>query len=461
MLFNSIIFLFVFLPAVLTGFFLIRHQGLRLLFVIGASYIFYGYGEWWFPALMAGTTAVSFLAGLAIERSSGARRRLILTAGIAACLSVLGVFKYAHLASGWASDIVSLVSAPGLPGFEELTKGIVLPAGISFYVFESVSYLVDVHRRTVPAERNPLRYAFFISFFPHLIAGPIVRYGKLGPQLARRWVFDPEQFRSGVLLFSIGLAKKTILADGIAAKVDVVVGNPGALGLLNAWSAMIGYSFQIYLDFSAYTDMALGLGRMLGIELPWNFDRPYRATGPGEFWRRWHVTLSTWLRDYLYIPLGGNRRGALRRDANLMATMGIGGLWHGASVNFILWGLWHGVLLVLERRLAFLPFRLGRVAAGVLTFGLVTVGWVFFRIRDLGDIASMLGAMAGAHGIGHPIATLAPYVAVAAILMWALPEEWRWRLPEWGWRRLLPLTAVTAWAVLSVSDTHSFLYFQF
>ncbi len=462
MLFNSYIFVFGFLPAVLVGYFAIRSPGLRLALVVGASYVFYAHAEWWFPILMVSVTAVSFAVGLVLARlPDGGRRRLVLALGIAACLSVLGVFKYAHLLAHWTSGIVSLITAPGLPGFESLTRGIILPAGISFYVFEAISYMVDVHRGTVPAERNALRYAFFISYFPHLIAGPIVRYAKLGPQLRTLHRFDAEQFRSGLFLFSLGLTKKVVLADGIGNTVDIVLRNPASLGFFNSWSAMIGYSFQIYFDFSGYTDMALGLARMMGFELPWNFDRPYRAASPSEFWRRWHVTLSTWLRDYLYIPLGGNRKGPVRRDANLLVTMALGGLWHGASLNFLFWGLWHGGLLVGQNRLSALPFRLGRVLSVIVTFLLVTIGWVFFRLRDLGDIGSMLAGMAGAHGIGHPIAHLLPYIAVGAVLMWRVPEEWSWRLPDWGWIRIGALALLTVYTIVALNDTQRFLYFQF
>ena len=360
-----------------------------------------------------------------------------------------------------ASSLLETITARGLPGLEELTRGIILPAGISFYTFEAISYMVDIYRGKIPAERNPVRYAFFISFFPHLIAGPIVRYDKLAPQLHRFYRVDADLFRSGVLLVSIGLTKKVLLADGIAFRIDPVLARPETLGLLDGWMAMLAYSFQIYLDFSAYTDMALGLARMVGIELPWNFDRPYRASNPSEFWRRWNVTLSTWLRDYLYIPLGGNRKGELRRDVNLLATMGIGGLWHGASINFVVWGLYHGLLLFAHRRLERMPIRLGRVVPVVLTFLLVTLGWVFFRLTTTADIFAMLAAMGGVRGLGQPLETVAPHLLVAGCLMWGLPEEWRWRLPEWGARRVTTVAALTAIALVSLNETQTFIYFQF
>jgi D-alanyl-lipoteichoic acid acyltransferase DltB (MBOAT superfamily) len=461
-LFNSYSFIFLFLPLVIAGFFAVRRQGHRVLFVVFASYVFYAYEDYWFPALMLGSTAISYTGGRLIAGASDRRRqKVILGLGIFGALSLLGYFKYAEFVAGHASLLIETITGTGLPGLEELTRGIVLPAGISFYTFEAISYMVDVYRRDLPAERNPLRYAFFISFFPHLIAGPIVRYGMLAPQLKRRHSFDPELFRAGVLLFSLGLAKKVLLADGIAVRIDPILADPSQLGLVDAWLVMLGYAFQIYFDFSAYTDMALGLARMFGIELPWNFDRPYRAANPSEFWRRWHVTLSSWLRDYLYIPLGGNRKGELRRDVNLMATMGLGGLWHGASLNFVVWGLWHGMLLFVHRRLEGLGIRVRKPVAIALTFVLVTIGWVFFRMTSAGDIADVLMAMGGLQGLGQPVGELVPFLLVAGALMWGAPEEWRWEVPRWGGRRIAALGVVTGLALVSLEHTDKFLYFQF
>jgi alginate O-acetyltransferase complex protein AlgI len=225
---------------------------------------------------------------------------------------------------------------------------------------------------------------------------------------------------------------------------------------------MLGYAFQIYFDFSGYSDMALGLARMLGIELPWNFDRPYRARSPREFWRRWHVTLSTWLRDYLYVPLGGNRKGERRRDANLLATMGLGGLWHGASFSFLFWGLWHGGLLVGHRHASRLGLRVPAVIATAATFVLVTIGWVFFRMRTPGAIRDVLFGMAGLHGVGSlPSATLLGLLVVAAGLMWGVPEEWRWRLGAWTVPRVVAVGALAAAAVVFIDSTQRFIYFKF
>lgn len=469
MLFNGYPFLLVFLPIVAVGFFALRRQTQRLIWLVGASYVFYAYAAWWFALLMAGSTALSFLGGLAVaaavegRRTGRARhRRLVLGCAVLAVLTPLVFFKYAAFVSGYAIDVIDLLTAEGFPGVESFTAGIVLPIGISFYTFEGISYLVDVYRRETPVERNPLRFGLFISFFPHLIAGPIVRYGFLAPQLHERVPFDAERVRSGLMLFGIGLAKKVLIADGFAHWSNPYLARPDSIGLLEAWAAMIGFGFQIYFDFSAYSDMALGLARIFGITLPWNFDRPYRAANPSEFWRRWHVSLSTWLRDYLYIPLGGNRHGEVRRDANLLTTMAIGGLWHGAALTFVLWGLWHGLLLVLHRRLsALLPFAVPRAAAVVLTFAFVTAGWVLFRAQTLGDAGEIFTAMLGGHGLGQVPGRLLVYIALGVAITWGLPEEWRWEVRTWGWRRVVALGLVVALAVISVATPTPFIYFKF
>jgi alginate O-acetyltransferase complex protein AlgI len=461
-LFNSYTFLFGFLPPVVVAYYALRRQPHRLALVVAASYVFYAWAAWWFPLLMVSATAISFTAGRAIEGlPDGGRRRLVLAAGVTGCLLLLAVFKYAAFGAHYSSRVLDVLTGRGLPGLEELTHGILLPAGISFYTFEAVSYMVDVYRRELEAERSPLRYMLFISFFPHLIAGPIVRYGVLRPQLERRVRFDAEAFRTGVLLLVLGLAKKILVADQISLHVDPALRDPGSLGLLSGWAAMVAYAFQIYFDFSGYTDMALGLATLFGIALPWNFDRPYSAVGIRDFWRRWHVTLSRWLRDYLYIPLGGNRRGPARRDLNLLATMALGGLWHGAAITFGLWGLYHGVLLVLEHRLSRLRLRLPRPVAVAVTFLLVTIGWCFFRMTTLGGVKAVLAALFGLHGIG----TVAPVhvlpLALVLAYVWLVPEERTWSLRSFGSARVAAVALVAVAALVSINETRVFLYFRF
>jgi alginate O-acetyltransferase complex protein AlgI len=462
MLFNSYAFLFFFLPIVVVAYYVVPAHRLRLLLIVLASYEFYAYTKWWFPALMAGSTAIGFAGGRLVEREgSVARRKVVLGVTVALLLGLLGVFKYAGFVGGNLTSFVGVITARGFPGVHAFVNGIVLPIGISFYTFEGISYVVDVYRRHLQAERSVLRYAFFISFFPHLIAGPIVRYGFLRPQLLHKHAFDVDRLRDGLLLFSLGLAKKTLVADSFATWVNRYLDDPSTLGAFTAWAAIVGFGFQIYFDFSAYSDMALGLARMLGIELPWNFNRPYRSASPVEFWRRWHVTLSTWLRDYLYIPLGGNRKGERRRDANLIATMGLGGLWHGASFNFVVWGLYQGVLLLATHRLARLPFRLPRWGAVAATFVVVMFGWVFFRLHSAAAIGDALAGMAFLRGLGQFPGHLALLIVVACAYTALVPEEWSWDLRRFGVLRVATVGALFAVAIASIYSSHPFIYFRF
>jgi D-alanyl-lipoteichoic acid acyltransferase DltB (MBOAT superfamily) len=457
-LFNSFPFLYLFLPAVAVGYFLIPRHRLRLLFIVAASYYFYAYADWWFPALMAGSTAITYTTGRVLERR---RDKRVLAVGIFGALALLGYFKYAAFAGGYAADFVQVITARHFPTFHDFVNHIVLPIGISFYTFEGISYMVDVYRGKLEAERDLLRYAFFISFFPHLIAGPIVRYGILQPQLLDKKRFDPDLVRSGLLLFTLGLAKKVLLADGIARWVDHYLATPGSIGFVNAWACAVGFGFQIYFDFSAYSDMALGLARIFGIELPWNFDRPYRAASPVEFWQRWHVTLSSWLRDYLYIPLGGNRKGERRRDANLLATMGLGGLWHGAALNFVAWGLFHGVMLVGTHHGRRRGWSLPRPLAVAVTFVLVVISWVLFRMRSASDIGGVYAGMLGLHGIGGVPGHLLLYLVVSAAIVWGLPEEWRWQVGRWGYARIATAAVLFVIAATTVYKSAPFIYFRF
>ena len=462
MLFNSYAFLFAFLPLSLVAYYAVPAHRLRLLLVIGASYFFYSYAKWWFPALMAGSTVFGFVGGRVVERTTvPARRKLALAVTVALLLALLGAFKYAAFVGGNLTSFVGVITARGFPGVHAFLNGIILPIGISFYTFEGISYTADVYRGKLPAERSLLRYAFFISFFPHLIAGPIVRYGMLRPQLQNKHTFDVDRLRSGLLLFALGLAKKTIVADGFATWVNRYLDNPSSLHAFEAWAAIVGFGFQIYFDFSAYSDMALGLARMFGIELPWNFNRPYRAGSPIEFWRRWHVTLSTWLRDYLYIPLGGNRKGERRRDVNLLTTMGLGGLWHGASLNFVVWGLYQGLLLLGTHHLGKLRFRLPAFAAVALTFVVVMFGWVFFRLHSAGSIRDALAGMALVHGLGQFPGHLALLIVAACAYTAVVPEEWTWNVGRFGVLRVATAGALFAVAVASIYSSHPFIYFRF
>ena len=458
MLFNSFVFLFIFLPLVVVAYFALPQHRARLALIVIASYVFYAYAEWWFALLMATSTLVGFVGGQLIERT---RSKAAVAATVTLLLALLGAFKYAAFVGGNLTSFVGVITSHGFPGLHAFLNGIVLPIGISFYTFEGISYSVDVYRGKLRAERDPLRYAFFISFFPHLIAGPIVRYGILQPQLLRRHPFDVDRVREGLLLFALGLAKKTLVADSFATWVNRYLDDPSSLHAFEAWAAIIGFGFQIYFDFSAYSDMALGLARIFGIELPWNFNRPYRATSPVEFWRRWHVTLSTWLRDYLYIPLGGNRKGERRRDANLIATMGLGGLWHGASLNFVVWGLYQGVLLLSTHRLRRLGLRVPPAVAVAITFVVVMFGWVFFRLHSASAIGDAVGAMFLLNGLGQLPGHLVLLIVAATAYTMVIPEEWTWNVRSFGFARVATVGAVLAVAVASIYTSHPFIYFRF
>jgi alginate O-acetyltransferase complex protein AlgI len=457
-LFNSFVFLFVFLPVVVVAYFAIPQHRARLVLIVLASYVFYAYAKWWFALLMAASTLIGFVGGQLVERR---RSKLTLGVTIALLLALLGAFKYAAFVGGNLTSFVGVITAQGFPGFHAFLNGIVLPIGISFYTFEGISYTVDVYRGDLRAERDPLRYAFFISFFPHLIAGPIVRYGILRPQLLVKHRFDPDRVRAGLLLFALGLAKKTLVADSFATWVNRYLDDPASLHAFEAWAAIIGFGFQIYFDFSAYSDMALGLARIFGIELPWNFNRPYRAASPIEFWRRWHVTLSTWLRDYLYIPLGGNRKGERRRDANLLATMGLGGLWHGASLNFIVWGLYQGVLLLTTHHLRKRGWKIPAAAAVAVTFVVVMFGWVFFRLHSASAIGDAVSAMFLLHGLGQIPGHLVLLIVAATAYTMVVPEEWTWDVRRFGYLRVATVAALMAVAVSSIYTSHPFIYFRF
>ncbi|MBI4064657.1 MAG: MBOAT family protein [Elusimicrobia bacterium] len=360
----------------------------RKIVLLAASYVFY---MWWNPAfgaLVAVSTLVDYAIGLALNRTDEPRKRKALVAiSVSAQLGLLMYFKYA----GFLAENLFVISR--LLGFEgpAPTFNITLPIGISFYTFATLSYSIDIYRKQIPATRSLLDFALFIIFFPHLIAGPIVRAAQLIPQLERpaRLTINP----SILFLFLGGLIKKTLVADNVAVMADAVYANPEQWPSAMIWLATIAFAVQIYCDFSGYSDMAIAIARALGYELPVNFRHPYFAINPSDFWRRWHITLSLWLKDYLYIPLGGNRHGTLRTYANLTLTMLLGGLWHGASWNFALWGLWHGLLLVAHRAYRQIRERwlgplqeqssfLSRTAAKLLMQYCVLISWIMFRVPD-------------------------------------------------------------------------------
>lgn len=477
MVFSSHIFLFYFLPLALAVSLLApRRVWLGVLAVF--SYAFYGWANPAFMLLMMFTTVVDFSIGRWLEGERLRRKRaeisgrtagekLALWTSVVVNLSLLGFFKYFNFA---AENYRALGEALGWAPpdfFLEVT----LPLGISFYTFQSMSYTIDIYRGEVRAMRSFTGFAAFVSMFPQLVAGPIVRFQTIARQLRRpdnAW----SAFAHGVAIFSLGLGKKVLLANPCGKVADLMFGTSSG-GMVESWIGMFAYSFQIYFDFSGYSDMAIGLGLMLGFRFPINFNSPYRAQSITDFWQRWHISLSVCLRDYLYIPLGGNRHGDLRTYANLFTVMLIGGLWHGASWNFVIWGGVHGVFLAAERAMPgrSLWGRLPGFLQIALTFTVVSLGWVLFRAPDLPgamDYYARLAGLSDGGALGALVAGLVwkPFfivtMVVSALVVWLGPTTL-----DWAQRLTLP-KAVWSFAVfwcaalmLSVQKFNPFIYFIF
>ncbi len=451
MLFNSDAFLFEFLPAVLAGFFLAKRlAGARSaqIWLAACSVVFYAVGGWQFLLPLAASIIVNFLVGRALARRAARNRRTraLLVLGIGFDLALLGWFKYADF----------VLTNLHVAGITATPLGIALPLGISFYTFTQIAFLVDAARGEAE-EYDLARYVLFVTFFPHLIAGPIIHHKEMMPQFAPARLAERkiDLLPVALMLFAIGLAKKVLLADSFAGMASPVFDTAGNAppDLLAAWGGMLTYTFQIYFDFSGYSDMALGLALMFGIRLPVNFLSPYKATSIIDFWRSWHMTLSRFLRDYLYFPLGGNRKGPARRYLNLIVVMTIGGLWHGAGWTFVLWGFLHGVyLLVNHAWRAIGRMTIPESAARVLTFLVVALAWVLFRSQSLEAARAIYAGLCGLNGIELPHdvlsalgirhavhilgVTVAPsyflqtnpwkFVAISAlgfVIVWALPNS--------------------------------------
>ncbi|MBN2498499.1 MAG: MBOAT family protein [Deltaproteobacteria bacterium] len=379
MVFSSPIFLFLFLPLFLSSYLLVP-RSVRNSILLAASLIFYAWGELYYLLVMLASIGLNHLVGLLLDRSATPRaRKVILALGITSNLILFTSFKYVDF---MVDNLNILLGAIGWQtiGHPELH----LPIGISFFTFQAMSYIVDVYRKKSPVQEQLKNTALYISLFPQLIAGPIVRYPQIAGQLLNRTI-SVENFALGVRRFTIGLAKKVLIANTLALPADNIFAlMPGPIGADLAWLAITCYTFQIYFDFSGYSDMAIGLGKMLGFDIPENFDYPYFSKSVREFWRRWHISLSTWFRDYVYIPLGGSRTTALWTHRNLLVVFFLCGLWHGASWNFVAWGLFHGLFLVLERGwLGSLLRRLPAPLCRVYTLGVIVMAWVFFRAENM------------------------------------------------------------------------------
>ncbi len=449
MVFTTYVFIFYFLPLFLALYYSLPRRW-RNLWITLASYVFYGWWEPWFVGLMLFTTVMDFLWGRVITRPGATRRQQQLA--VAACvvtnLSFLGFFKYYMFA---AETLNRLLATVGAEPFRVLQ--VVLPIGISFYTFHSLTYIIDLYRGHATPAKSFTDFSAFVALFPDLVAGPIIRYKTLAAQLASREHTLP-RFATGIAIFVLGFAKKILLANPAGEVADAVF-NAAQPGVVDAWCGVLAYAVQIYFDFCGYSDMAVGLGRMLGFEFPRNFDAPYRAESITEFWRRWHVSLSSVLRDYLYFPLGGNRRGEVRTYVNLAIVMLLGGLWHGAKWNFLAWGAFHGLLLIYERwrGKTSLYSPLPRVLRVALTFVLVLFSWVLFRADDLPAAIDYWGALFGWTAVSPAAVVLAAQLytplhtlvlGLSALFIFQPVQAHDWALQPQTWTRVVGLLGLLA-----------------
>lgn len=491
MVFSSHIFIYYFLPAMLLGYYALwkAPQRWRNFWLIVTGYLFYGWAEPRFVPLMFITTSLDWLMSLVIAHNTWRvghfwhravplleprtprtrTQRTAITISIVCNLAVLGFFKYFNFG---LDSYNTLLATAGWQHLQwDTALRVVLPLGISFYTFQALSYTIDVYRGDAEAMANFIDFSCFVSMVPHLVAGPILKFSFLAEQLKSR-TLTLEKFARGSSFFMLGLAKKILLANPCGKVADTLF-DAGAVHTLDAWFGAVAYAFQIYFDFSGYSDMAIGLGLMLGFIFAKNFDSPYLAESITDFWRRWHISLSTWLREYLYIPLGGNRCGTARTYANLVLTMLLGGLWHGASWNYVIWGGLHGGMLALERSQGREGFyhRFPKQLRIALTFIVVLIGWVFFRAPTLPRALAYLGSMFGVSHGGPEAGLIAGVIykryyllslVIAAIVVWAGRQTW-----DWTQRLTLPKVAVCfalaslALVVLAVQEYNPFIYFIF
>ncbi len=469
MVFNSLNFA-IFFVVFYALYLMLPHRGQNLLLLV-ASYVFYGFWNWKFLSLLLLSTTVDFVLAKMIEAEPLQRRKKgLLCISLVVSLTVLGFFKYFNF---FADSLVTLFQDFGW-NVSVHHLNVILPWGISFYTFQTMNYTIDVYRGHLKASRNFLEFAVFVSFFPHLVAGPIMRASVLLPQVQQKRTITWEQLRAGAWLVMWGLFKKAVVADNLAATVDVIF-KPGAANDLG--TVLIGvysFAFQIYCDFSGYSDVARGISKFMGFELMINFSRPYFTVNPSDFWRRWHISLSTWLRDYLYIPLGGNRRGPVRTYINLIVTMLLGGLWHGANWTYVLWGAFHGVLLAVHRFVV--KDRVGEVKHGVITtwlcrigmFHAVCFGWLLFRAQSFAHIATLLH-----DAVAHPVLDATFWAGLSGLALVCAPVWFFEYLEErannplvvqtysYATRTVIYAGVLVMLLMLWSTGTRTFIYFQF
>lgn len=382
MVFSSLVFLFAYLPITLLAYYLVPRQG-RNIFLFIVNLIFYGWGEPKLVLLMVFNIFFNYIGGWLVDkyRANAKKKKLFLILTCVLDIGILAVFKY----TGMITETLNMLPFLNIPELQ-----ISLPIGISFYTFQTMSYVIDVYRDDAPVSKNFINFGTYVALFPQLIAGPIVRYRDVAEQLVNRRE-TLEMFTRGVKLFMVGLAKKVIIANTMGTLTTNIFATTDENGVVGTWVGMIAYTFQIYFDFSGYSDMACGLGNMLGFEFLKNFNYPYIAKSITDFWRRWHISLSTWFKEYVYIPLGGNRKGVKRQILNLLIVWGLTGLWHGAAYNFVLWGLYYGLLLILEKFVLkkFLD-RLPSFVQHIYTLFIVIIGWGLFYFTDVGQLGEFM-----------------------------------------------------------------------
>ena len=494
MVFSSLLFLSIFLPAVLALYYLIPKRLYRNIVLCIASLFFYAWGEPVCIFIMIFSILMNYAAGLLMGRfrskgRSGCAKATLIVA-IILNLLMLGVFKYTPLvvetlkgiipslkgmptpvAKQVLYDLLSRRLIPQLRNYTVPAEGM-LPIGISFYTFQAMSYVIDVYRGDTAVQKNPMLFGTYVALFPQLIAGPIVRYKDIEDQLNGRRE-NVAQVASGVKLFTVGLAKKILIANQMATLWQEIRGAAQPVGIMGSWIGIIAFTIQIYFDFSGYSDMAIGLGRMFGFEFLKNFDYPYISESITDFWRRWHISLSTWFREYVYIPLGGNRRGMPRQILNLLIVWSLTGLWHGASWNFVLWGLFYGIVLIIEKLfLGKLVKKLPKVFRHIYTMVIVIFGWALFDFTQTGELFSFLGSMFSFRNgfISHDALVLTlsylPLLLVAAVGSTPLPAKLRHKLDgkpwaEWADIALVLVALAFCIASLVASGYNPFIYYRF
>jgi alginate O-acetyltransferase complex protein AlgI len=477
MLFNSYEY-FIFLPVVVLAYFSAPAR-YRVWLLLGASYVFYMFWRWEYVALIIAQTEINYYCGLRIDKSEDAKKRRIwLAVAVTLTLAILFFFKYFNFANNtlrWIFD--SFHASYSIPNLDVL-----LPVGISFHTFQALSYTIDLYRRKIPVEHSFSRFALFVTFFPLLVAGPIERAHRLLPRFAEPKCFDVQRAAGGMKLILWGLFKKVVIADSLAVYVTQIYGNPGNYSGATLALATYFFAFQIYCDFSGYTDIAIGSARILGYDMMQNFNLPYLSRSISEFWQRWHISLSTWFRDYVYIPLGGNRGTSGRWAFNILVTFLVSGLWHGANWTFIVWGGLHGLYYLIERGLGPSARRLveivrlpGKMVAGLqvlLTFHLVLIAWVFFRAKSIGDAMLILSRMATDLGgklyLGSSSVATAIGAALIVLLCMVMVLQYRGRIPLYFSGAKVPVAvrwcgylALLMGIAMFGKSGNDFIYFQF